>query len=68
MDEKKIERMKELSRIAKERTLSFEEQTERDGLRQEYLAAIRRNLEAQLDHTYILEADGTKRKLRRKNS
>ena len=39
---------------------------ERDLLRQEYVAAYRNNLVAQLENTYIVEPDGTKHKLGKK--
>lgn len=35
-------------------------------LRQEYVAAVRMNLCAQLDHTYIVDEQGNKQKLQRK--
>ena len=35
--------------------------------RQEYIAAVKASLTAQLDSTYIMERDGTKRKLPRRD-
>ena len=46
--------------------LTEDETRERDILRQEYLAAFRKNLTAQLDNTYIVDEKGNKRKLTRK--
>ena len=46
--------------------LSEEEKQEQALLRQEYLAAIRQSLEAQLDNVYIVEKDGTQTKLKKK--
>ena len=67
MDEKKIARINELAKKAKsEAGLTPEEMVERDLLRQEYVAAYRNNLVAQLENTYILEPDGTKHKLGKK--
>lgn len=66
MTQEKIDRINELSR--KSRTpegLTPAEQEERQQLRAEYIAAMRRSLEMQLDNTYILEPDGTKRPLRK---
>ena len=45
---------------------SGDEAKERDALRQEYLAAFRKSLNAQLDYTYIVTPDGTKHKLKKK--
>lgn len=67
MDEKKIARINELARKAKsEEGLTPEEMVERDLLRQEYVAAYRESLVAQLENTYIVEPDGTKHKLGKK--
>ena len=67
MDEKKIARINELAKKAKsEAGLTPEEMVERDLLRQEYVAAYRNNLVAQLENTYIVEPDGTRHKLGKK--
>ena len=67
MDENKIKRINELAKKAKsEEGLTPAEMVERDLLRQEYVAAYRNNLVAQLEHTYIVEPDGTKHKLGKK--
>ena len=67
MDEKKIARINELAKKAKsEAGLTPAEMVERDLLRQEYIAAYRNNLVAQLENTYIVEPDGTKHKLGKK--
>ncbi len=65
MTEERIARISELTRISRERELTDEEKVERAELRQEYLAAIRQSLEGQLDNTYIVSEDGTKRKVER---
>ena len=65
MEQRRIDRINELARLARERALTEEEARERAELRNEYLAAIRMSLEAQLDNTYVVEPDGTKRKLKR---
>ena len=67
MEQVKIDRINELAR--KSRTdggLTQEEKSEQAALRQEYLAAIRANLTAQLDSTLIQYPDGTRKKLKRK--
>ena len=67
MEQVKIDRINELARKARTpEGLTPEEITERDALRQEYLAAIRANLTAQLDHTVIQYPDGTRKKLKKK--
>ena len=59
-----ISRINELARKAKAEGLTDEELKERDELRQIYIASVRENLRAQLDNTYIVAPDGTKRKLK----
>ena len=65
MTEERIARISELTRLSRERELTDEEKVERAELRQDYLAAIRQSLEGQLDNTYIVSKDGTKRKVER---
>ncbi len=65
--QKTIARINELAAKAKAGGLSPEEIVERDQLRREYVAAVRRNLRAQLDNTYIVDEQGNKRPLRRKD-
>lgn len=49
MNQKKIERINELAKKAKETGLTPQEDSERAELRREYLAAIRKNFKATLD-------------------
>lgn len=64
MEQEKILRINELAKKAKNpEGLTPEEMVERDLLRQEYVAAYRENLIAQLENTYVVEPDGTKHKL-----
>ena len=65
--EELVKRINELARKAKT-GLTPEETAERDLLRQQYIAAVRRNLTAQLENTYIIEPDGTKHKLGRRET
>ena len=58
-----IARINELAKLAKERTLTPEELTERDKLRRIYIDSVKANLIGQLDNTYIVSPDGTKKKL-----
>ena len=55
MTEERIARLNELARKSKTIGLTEEEKQEQALLRQEYLAAIRQSLEAQLDNVYIVE-------------
>lgn len=66
MEQKKIDRINELARLAKERELTAEEQAERAELRAEYIAAFRGNLEAQLKSITIQYPDGSKKKLQKR--
>ena len=59
MDNKKIDRINTLAHKAKSVGLTEEEKAEQAELRQEYLAAVRNNLRAQLNNIDIKEKDGT---------
>lgn len=59
MDSKKIERINELARKSKAEGLTESERMEQKLLRQEYIAAIRSNLQSQLNNIDIEEKDGT---------
>ena len=64
IDEEKIQRINALARKAKSpEGLTEAEVQERTWLRQEYVAAVRMNLQAQLENTYIMDEQGNKRKL-----
>ncbi len=58
--EAKIKRINELARKSKAEGLTNEEKAEQKKLREEYVAAFRRSLRAELDNTYIVNPDGTK--------
>ena len=64
--EELVKRINELAQKAKTTGLTPEETAERDLLRQQYIAAVRRNLTAQLENTYIVTPDGKKHKLPKK--
>ena len=59
MDNIKIDRINTLAHKAKSVGLTEEEKKEQAELRKEYLAAVRRNLKAQLDNIDIKENDGS---------
>lgn len=65
MEQKKIDRINELARLAKERELTTEETAERQSLRAEYIAAFRASLTAQLESTVIVDKDGNRIKPKR---
>ena len=60
MDEKKLNRLSELTKISRERALTEAEKEERETLRNEYRQAVTGNLRNQLEHTTIINPDGTK--------
>ena len=66
MEQKKIDRINELARTAKNGTLTEEETRERDLLRREYIDSVVGSLRGQLDNTYIMDPGGKKTKLRKK--
>ena len=66
MDQKQID-INELSRKARspEGLTQWEEQ-ERAALRREYIDSVLGNLQGQLDHTYVMDEQGNKHKLKKK--
>lgn len=68
MSDERIKRINELARKAKTEGLTPEETAERDQLRQAYLAVFRANLRQQLDHTYLVDDQGNKRPLPKKET
>lgn len=67
MEQKKIDRINELARKAKTVGLTDEELAERDVLRREYIDSYKASLIGQLENTYIVQPDGTKKKVTRKD-
>lgn len=63
MEKEKIDRINYLARKSKESFLSTEEKLEQEALRNEYRRSVICNLEAQLDNTFILQPDGSKKKI-----
>ena len=66
MDNTLIKRINELAAKNKAEGLNPEELAERDKLRRIYIDSVKASLTGQLDNTYIVEPDGTKRKLSKK--
>lgn len=65
---KVIARINELAAKAKAEGLTPEELTERDQLRRVYIDSVKASLTGQLENTYILYPDGTKKKVGKKDS
>lgn len=67
MKQEQIDRINALARKAKTpEGLTEEERAEQTVLRRAYIDSVVGNLKGQLDHTYIVEQDGQKRKLKKK--
>ena len=66
MEQKKIDRINELAKLAKQRELTADEQDERQALRREYIDSFRKSLVSQLENTYIQYPDGRKIKVEKK--
>jgi len=61
-----IARINELAHKAKVEPLTPEELQERDKLRRIYIDSVKANLTGQLENTYIVYPDGTKKKVSHK--
>ena len=68
MDQAKKDRISELTRISRQRELTAEEQAERKALREEYLQSWRESVIGTLDNTYLVDENGNKRKLPKKET
>lgn len=66
MEQKEIDRINELARLAKERELTEAEKEERGKLRRAYIDAVKANLEGQLNNTWIQKPDGSRVKLEKR--
>ena len=62
-----LKRINELARKSREVGLTEEEKQEQARLRAEYLADFRAGFEQQLQNTYIMDEDGNKTPLKRKD-
>lgn len=62
-----IARINELAAKARQDSLTPEEIAERDKLRRIYIDSVKSNLVGQLENTYIVYPDGTKKKVERKD-
>lgn len=59
MEDSKIERINALARKSKAEGLTEEEKKEQALLRQEYIASVKRNLQAQLNNIDMINTDGS---------
>lgn len=62
-----INRINELAKKSKTVGLTEEEKQEQARLRQEYIEGFKRSLRAQLDNCYVLDEQGNKTKLKKKD-
>lgn len=63
MEKKKLDRLSELTAISRQRDLTDTEKSEREALRTEYRHAVLENFTSTLEHTTIVEPDGSKIKV-----
>ena len=63
-----IQRINFLAKKAREQGLTEEEKKEQAALRRAYVDSVVGDLKNQLDNTYILEPDGSKRKVSQKKA
>ncbi len=68
MEQWKIDRINELARKKKAEGLTPAELEEQAALRAEYIAGFRASLTAQLDNTVVVDPDGTRHKVQKKNN
>ena len=67
MTKEKIDRINFLARKEKKEGLTESELQEQAILRREYIESYKQSLISQLENTYSLEPDGTKKKVTRKD-
>lgn len=64
MEQYKIDRINELAHKVRDGiVLTAEEAAERERLRREYIDSVKQSLAGQLEHTYLVDEQGNKRKL-----
>lgn len=66
MEQSRIDRISELTRISRQRPLTEAELAERAELRAEYIAAVKASLTGQLENTYLVDEHGNKRPIPKK--
>jgi len=68
MEQSKIDRLNVLAKKHREEGLTSEEAAERKVLREEYIAGFRSNLIHHLDNTYVMDEQGEKQKLKKRET
>lgn len=63
MERKKLDRLSELTAISRQRELTDDEKSEREELRSEYRAAVVGSLMGSLEHTTIVNPDGSRQRV-----
>ena len=58
-----IERLNYLAKKSRTEGLTDEEKAEQQAIRREYIDSVKASLKAQLDNTYIVDANGVKHKV-----
>lgn len=66
MLDEKIQRINYLAKKAKSEGLTEDEKAEQQQLRKEYIAEWRQGVVQVLDNTYVMDENGNKRKLEKK--
>ena len=61
-----IERLNYLAKKSRTEGLTDEEKAEQQTIRREYIDSVKASLKAQLDNTYIVDANGVKQKVEQK--
>lgn len=67
MDKSKIDRINALAKASKERALTKAEIEEQTKLRNEFRQSVIANLSGQLDRTVIINPDGSRSEVKKKN-
>ncbi len=68
MTQEKIDRINELAHKSKSVGLTEEEKKEQALLRREYIDSFKASLVGQLENTYIVDKNGNKKRIKRKNN
>ena len=63
----KVARINALAKKAREQGLSEEEKAEQAALRREYVDAVKASLEGHLQNTVVIQPDGSKKKLTKRD-
>lgn len=68
MDQANIQRINELTRLARQRELTSEEQAERAELRRAYVESMKQSLRSEIDRIRIVDEQGNKTKIQKKDA